>query len=78
MIAVAGWVFGPAAASGQLFHQVNGLIGAAAGVQSIVENAHQSGGTRITALISFVLLVVGASGFRKAWSLKEVDLERYA
>ncbi|SAL06223.1 YihY family protein [Caballeronia arationis] len=63
VIAVAGWVFGPAAARGQLFHQVNGLIGdqAAAGVQSIVENAHHAGGTGIAALISFVLLVVGAS-----------------
>ncbi|SAL29721.1 putative ribonuclease BN [Caballeronia turbans] len=63
VIAVAGWVFGPEAARGQLFHQVNGLLGdqAAAGVQSIVENAHRSGGTGIAAIISFVLLAVGAS-----------------
>jgi membrane protein len=56
-------VFGPEAARGQLFHQVNGLLGdqAAAGVQSIVENAHRSGGTGIAAIISFVLLAVGAS-----------------
>jgi membrane protein len=63
VIAVAGWVFGPEAARGQLFHQVNGLIGndAAASVQSIVENAHRSGGTGLAAIISFVLLAVGAS-----------------
>ncbi|WP_250515507.1 YihY/virulence factor BrkB family protein [Caballeronia sp. INDeC2] len=63
VIAVAGWVFGPEAARGQLFHQVNGLLGdqAAASVQSIVENAHRSGGTGIAAIISFVLLAVGAS-----------------
>ncbi|SAK75493.1 putative ribonuclease BN [Caballeronia hypogeia] len=63
VIAVAGWVFGPEAARGQLFHQVNGLIGdqAAAGVQSIVENAHRSGGTGLAAIISFVLLAAGAS-----------------
>jgi membrane protein len=63
VIAVAGWVFGPEAARGQLFHQVNGLIGdqAASGVQSIVENAHRSGGTGIAAITSFVLLAVGAS-----------------
>lgn len=63
VIAVAGWVFGPEAARGQLFHQVNGLIGdqAAAGVQSIVENAHRSAGTGIAAIISFVLLAIGAS-----------------
>ncbi|BBU29987.1 hypothetical protein BTHE68_37210 [Burkholderia sp. THE68] len=63
VIAVAGWVFGPEAARGQLFHQVNGLIGdqAAAGVQSIVENAHRSGGTGLAAIISFALLAAGAS-----------------
>jgi membrane protein len=63
VIAVAGWIFGPEAARGQLFHQVNGLIGdqAAAGVQSIVENAHRSSGTGIAAIISFALLAVGAS-----------------
>jgi membrane protein len=63
VIAVAGWVFGAEAARGQLFHQVNGLLGdqAAASVQSIVENAHRSGGTGIAAIISFVLLAVGAS-----------------
>ncbi|SAL73076.1 putative ribonuclease BN [Caballeronia peredens] len=63
VIAVAGWVFGPEAARGQLFHQVNGLLGdqAASGVQSIVENAHRSGGTGIAAIISFVLLAIGAS-----------------
>jgi membrane protein len=63
VIAVAGWIFGPEAARGQLFHQVNGLIGdqAAAGVQSIVENAHRSSGTGIAAMISFALLAIGAS-----------------
>src|SRR5882757_3794049 len=63
VIAVAGWVFGADAARGQLFHHVNGLLGdqAAASVQSIVENAHRSGGTGIAAVISFVLLAVGAS-----------------
>jgi membrane protein len=63
VIAVAGWVFGPEAARGQLFGQVNGMLGdqAAASVQSIVENAHRSSGTGIAAIISFVLLAVGAS-----------------
>ncbi|MDR5801463.1 YihY/virulence factor BrkB family protein [Caballeronia sp. LZ001] len=63
VIAVAGWVFGAEAARGQLFHQVNGLLGdqGAAGVQSIVENAHRSGGTGIAAVISFALLAIGAS-----------------
>ncbi|KDR37759.1 YihY/virulence factor BrkB family protein [Caballeronia glathei] len=63
VIAVAGWVFGPEAARGQLFHQVNGMLGdqAAAGVQSIVTNAHRSGESGMAAIVSFVLLVIGAS-----------------
>ncbi|HEY3600105.1 MAG TPA: YhjD/YihY/BrkB family envelope integrity protein, partial [Paraburkholderia sp.] len=61
VIAVAGWFFGAEAARGQLFHHVNGMLGdqAAAGVQSIVENAHRSGGTGIAAIISFCLLAIG-------------------
>ncbi|WP_233834405.1 YihY/virulence factor BrkB family protein [Paraburkholderia sp. ZP32-5] len=64
VIAVAGWFFGPAAARGELFGHINGLIGdqAAAGVQTIVENAHHAGSKGgIAAIISFSLLVIGAS-----------------
>ncbi|MFT4070259.1 YihY/virulence factor BrkB family protein, partial [Paraburkholderia sp.] len=64
VIAVAGWFFGPAAARGELYGHINGLIGdqAAAGVQTIVENAHHAGSKGgIAAIISFSLLVVGAS-----------------
>ncbi|MDR5763184.1 YihY/virulence factor BrkB family protein [Caballeronia sp. LZ035] len=63
VIAVAGLVFGAEAARGQLFHQISGMLGkeAAASVQAIVEHAHQSGGSGIAAVLSFVLLAVGAS-----------------
>nr|WP_236572575.1 YihY/virulence factor BrkB family protein [Burkholderia sp. 8Y] len=63
VIAVAGLVFGEEAARGQIFHQVSGMLGkdAAASVQTIVEHAHRSGGGGIAAIISFVLLAVGAS-----------------
>ncbi|WP_250536697.1 YihY/virulence factor BrkB family protein [Caballeronia sp. AZ10_KS36] len=63
VIAVAGLVFGEEAARGQIFHQVSGMLGkdAAASVQTIVEHAHRSGGGGIAAVISFVLLAVGAS-----------------
>jgi membrane protein len=63
VIAVAGLVFGAEAARGQLFHQISGMLGkdAAASVQAIVEHAHQSGGSGIAAVASFVLLAVGAS-----------------
>ena len=45
VIAVAGWFFGDDAARGQIFSHVHGLLGndAAAGVQTIVQNAHRSG-----------------------------------
>ena len=64
VIAIAGWFFGAAAARGELFSHINGLLGdqAAAGVQTIVENAHHSGSTGgIAAIISFSLLAIGAS-----------------
>jgi membrane protein len=64
VIAVAGWFFGPEAARGQIFEHVHGLLGndAAAGVQTIVENAHRSGSAGgIAAFISFGLLAIGAS-----------------
>jgi membrane protein len=64
VIAVAGWFFGPAAARGELFTHIHGLLGdqAAAGVQTIVENAHHSGSAGgIAAIISFTLLAIGAS-----------------
>jgi membrane protein len=64
VIAVAGWFFGAAAARGELFHHINGLLGdqAAAGVQTIVENAHHNGSAGgIAAIISFSALAIGAS-----------------
>jgi membrane protein len=64
VIAVAGWFFGADAARGELFREVHGVLGdeAAAGVQTIVQNAHHSGSAGgIAAIISFVLLAVGAS-----------------
>jgi membrane protein len=63
VIAIAGLVFGAEAARGQLFGQISGMLGkdAAASVQAIVEHAHRSGGGGVAAMISLVLLVVGAS-----------------
>ncbi|MFL9965270.1 YihY/virulence factor BrkB family protein [Paraburkholderia sediminicola] len=64
VIAVAGWFFGAAAARGELYHHINGLLGnqAAVGVQTIVENAHHNGSAGgIAAIISFSALAIGAS-----------------
>ncbi|WCM24940.1 YihY/virulence factor BrkB family protein [Paraburkholderia bryophila] len=64
VIAVAGWFFGAEAARGELFNHIHGLLGdqAAAGVQTIVENAHHSGSAGgVAAIISFTMLAIGAS-----------------
>lgn len=64
VIAVAGWFFGAEAARGELFDHIHGLLGdqAAAGVQTIVENAHHSGSAGgVAAIISFSMLAIGAS-----------------
>jgi len=64
VIAVAGWFFGAEAARGELYSHINGLLGdqAAAGVQTIVENAHHSGNAGgVAAIISFSMLAIGAS-----------------
>jgi membrane protein len=64
VIAVAGWFFGADAARGELFRQVHNVLGndAAAGITTIVQNAHRAGGAGgLAAAISLVLLVVGAS-----------------
>jgi membrane protein len=64
VIAVAGWFFGDAAARGELFRQVHNVLGndAAAGITTIVQNAHRAGNAGgIATIISLSLLVVGAS-----------------
>lgn len=64
VIAVAGWFFGDDTARGDLFRQVHSVLGseAAAGVTTIVENAHRAGKAGgIATLISLSMLVVGAS-----------------
>ncbi|MEM5390064.1 YihY/virulence factor BrkB family protein [Paraburkholderia phymatum] len=63
MLAIAGWFFGADAARGQLFGEVNGLVGndAAAAVQTIVEHARHPSMAGPAAVVSAALLVVGAS-----------------
>jgi membrane protein len=64
VIAVAGWFLGGEAARGELYRQVHTVLGndAAAAISTIVQNAHRSGGAGgAAAIISFVLLAIGAS-----------------
>lgn len=63
VLAVVGWVFGRDAAQGRLFGQVKDVIGndAAAAMQAIVQHAHYGSGGGFAAVISVVLLAIGAS-----------------
>jgi membrane protein len=62
-ITVAGLVFGREAAQGQIFNQLNGLLGAdAAGViQTSVANSQASGTSAFSAIVGIVTLVWSAS-----------------
>lgn len=63
VIAVISWFLGAEAARGQLYGRIHGFLGddAAAAIQSIVEHAHQNGGGGFAAIMSVVLLIIGAS-----------------
>jgi membrane protein len=63
VLAVAGWFFGADAARGQLFGEINGLLGneVAAAVQTIVEHARHPSTAGPAALFSAALLAFGAS-----------------
>jgi membrane protein len=63
-IAVAALVFGQEAAQGEIFRQLDGLIGAqgAAAVQEMVKGASRPEAGVTATLIGFVILLFGASG----------------
>src|SRR5687768_6823000 len=63
VIAVAGLAFGDQAARGEIFEQVNGLMGpeGASAIESLLQSADRPAGGVIATLIGVVLLVIGAS-----------------
>ncbi len=65
IIGIAGLVFGPDAAQGQIFEQLRGLLGEAGAksMQDLVENANAKPATGIfVTVIGIVTLLFGASG----------------
>ncbi|KOP23537.1 ribonuclease BN [Hapalosiphon sp. MRB220] len=64
VIAIAGAVFGEAAARNAIFTQLQGLIGAAGAevIQNAIESASQPRAGTIASLISIVVLIFGATG----------------
>jgi hypothetical protein len=75
-IAIAGLVFGPEAAQGQIFDQLRGLLGEASAksMQDLVENANAKPATGIFAtVIGVVTLLFGASGFSGSCKLRSIQ-----
>lgn len=63
MISLAGLFFGREAIQGQVFGEINGLIGnqAAAQIQDIIKNMELSGETTLAVIIGGVTLLIGAT-----------------
>jgi membrane protein len=64
IISLAGIFFGEEAVRGQLFNQINHLVGnvAALQIQEAIKNVKLSGSSNFATLIGVVILLVGASG----------------
>ncbi|HYO80581.1 MAG TPA: YihY/virulence factor BrkB family protein [Bryobacteraceae bacterium] len=63
MIALAGLIFGQEAASGQLFTEIQGMVGSegAKAIEGMVQNASKPGSGILASIIGFLTLVFGAS-----------------
>ncbi len=78
-IAIAGLFFGEQAARGEIFEQIRGLVGpsGAAAVQSVVQNASESGAGALSTVFSVLTVLVGATtalvelkaGLDKIWDV---------
>lgn len=64
MISLAGIFFGKNAVQGEIFIELNGLIGADAArqIEEIILNAQQTHATNIGAVIGIIILIVAATG----------------
>lgn len=63
-IAVAGFVFGPEAARGEVSRQVGQMVGEKGGeaIESMVEAANKPGAGTVATVLGVVMLLVGAAG----------------
>jgi membrane protein len=64
IISLSGIFFGTEAVRGELFGQINGLVGndAALQIQEAIRNVKLSGSTTFATTIGFFILIIGASG----------------
>ncbi len=64
IISITGIFFGDEAVRGQLFGQINGLVGnvAAAQIQEAIKNVTLSGSNAFVTVVGIIILLIGASG----------------
>lgn len=80
IISVSGFLFGKEAMRGEVYNQINGLVGsdAAIQIQKTMQNIHLRGDTPFATIVSLVILLIGATGIfgemqdslNKIWGLK--------
>ena len=83
IISVSGVLFGKEAMRGEVYKQINGLVGhdAAMQIQETMQHIHLSKDTPVATMISFVILIIGATGIfgeiqdslNKIWGLKTIS-----
>lgn len=63
VLAIAGWFYGPQAAQGELFAQLNGLVGqqGAEAIQLVLAGAKNKEEGQLATIIAFFLLIFGAT-----------------
>lgn len=63
VLAIAGWFYGPQAATGELFAQLRGLVGAqgAEAIQAVLAGAQSKEEGRLATIIATCLLIFGAT-----------------
>ena len=82
LISVSGVLFGKEAMKGEVYNQMNGLIGseAATQIQTTMQQIHLSKDTPMPTIISVIILIIGATGIfgemqdslNKIWGLKTI------
>lgn len=80
IISICGIIFGREAMQGQIYDEINGLVGAPAAlqVQETIQNIHLSKETPVANIVSVVTLLIGATGIfgeiqdsiNKIWGLR--------
>jgi len=80
IITVSGWLFGKEAMKGEVYGEINGMVGseAALQIQSTIQNIHLNSNTPFATIISLIILLVGATGIfgeiqdslNKIWGLR--------